>query len=299
MIKIANAPCSWGVLEFDVEGVAAGYMQVLDEITGTGYAGTELGDLGFMPTDPLALRKDLTDHRLELVGAFVPVTLANKESYHEGEASALTVSNLMHSAGYNNAYIVLADDNGSIKKRTQNAGRITPALGMSEIQWSVFSTGAEKIAEKVWKEYGYKTVFHHHCGGYIETPDEIDKLMDYTDPELLGLCLDTGHYRFGGGDPLKALENYADRIWHIHFKDYDARVGEASVKNKWDYFESVKQGVFCELGEGDVDFKAILNILKDRNYTGWIVVEQDVLPGMGNPRLYAKANRMYLKTLGL
>jgi len=71
------------------------------------------------------------------------------------------------------------------------------------------------------------------------------------------------------------------------------------VKNKWDYIESVKQGVFCELGEGDVDFKAIVNILKDRNYTGWIVVEQDVLPGMGNPRLYAKANRMYLKTLGL
>ena len=299
MIKIANAPCSWGVLEFDLEGETAGYLQVLDEITATGYAGTELGDWGFMPTDPMTLRKDLSDHHLELVGAFISVALAHPESFTEGEDNALKVSNLMYNAGYNNAFIVLADDNEKVEERTKNAGRITPALGLSDKQWSVFATGAEKMAEKVLEEYGYKTVFHHHCGGYIETPDEIEKLMDYTDPELIGLCLDTGHYRFGGGDPTKALEKYADRIWHIHFKDYNAGTGEASVKKKWNYFESVKQGVFCELGKGDVDFKAITDALRDRNYNGWIVVEQDVLPGMGNPRHYAKSNRIYLKTLGL
>lgn len=144
-----------------------------------------------------------------------------------------------------------------------------------------------------------RTVFHHHCAGYVETPEEIDKLMQHTDPSLVGLCLDMGHYAFGGGDPLNALRKYYDRIWHVHFKDYSNEVGEVAQKNQYDYFESVRNGVFCELGKGSVDFKSIVAELRHRNYEGWIVVEQDVLPGMGNPKQCAKANREYLKSLGL
>jgi inosose dehydratase len=145
-----------------------------------------------------------------------------------------------------------------------------------------------------------RTVFHHHCAGYIETPSEIDALMEATDPRLLGLCFDTGHYQFGGGkDPLAVLNKYWDRIWHVHFKDFSPQVAEQSKKNSWDYFESVKQGVFCELGKGAVDFKAIKDLMEEKAYEGWIVVEQDVLPGMGNPKLYAKNNRLYLQTIGL
>ncbi len=298
-IQIANAPCSWGALEFELEGKALGYQQVLDEMQATGYAGTELGDWGFMPTTSDELKSVLKDHHLELLGAFVPVALKKENAHEEGVEKALKVARLMYNAGYKNAFIVLADENGSVPERTLNAGRVASKMGLTEDEWKVFGKGADRIARAVKQESGLRTVFHHHCAGYVETPAELDSLMDHTDPSLVGLCLDMGHYAFGGGDPLQALKKYYDRIWHVHFKDYDKSVGEASRKNQLDYFESVKQGIFCELGKGSVDFKSIVAELRKRDYNGWVVVEQDVLPGMGNPKECAKHNRDFIKTLGL
>ena len=301
MIKIANAPCSWGALEFDLEEKSEeiGFEQVLDEIKETGYIGTELGDWGYMPTDPNLLRTELDKRELELLGAFVPVALADKSSHAGGVDTALKVAELMYNAGFQNAFIVLADDNGSVPERTRNAGRITPKMGLSEEQWKVYAHGAEKIAKAVKDTYGIRTVFHHHCAGYVETPAEIDKLLGLTDPELLGLCLDMGHYAFGGGDPIEAVKKYGNRIWHVHFKDYSPGAARASKEAQGDYFDALKRGVFCELGKGAVDFNTITNLLKDMEYKDWIVVEQDILPGMGDPKNCAKANRDYIKTLGL
>lgn len=301
MIKIANAPCSWGALEFDLEEKSEeiGFEQVLDEIKETGYLGTELGDWGYMPTDPNLLRKEITKRGLQLLGAFVPVALADASKHLEGLESAMRVANLMHKAGYEDAFIVLADDNASVQERTRNAGRITPEMGLSQAQWEVFAKGADKIAKAVKDAFGIRTVFHHHCAGYVETPEEIDTLMELTDPNLVGLCLDMGHYAFGGGDPVKALETYRDRIWHVHFKDYDPVAAQDSRKEEGDYFDAIQRGVFCELGKGAVDFKAVVDLLTNTGYDDWVVVEQDILPGMGNPKACAKANRDYIKTLGL
>ncbi len=298
-IQIANAPCSWGALEFDLEGKAVGFELVLNEMQDTGYAGTELGDWGFMPTNPVKLSSELAGRKLELLGAFVPVALSKTHTHEDGVKKALKVAKLMFSAGYKNAFIVLADDNGTVSERTKNAGRITSKLGLDNETWKFFAEGAEKVALAVKEQFGMRTVFHHHCAGYVETAAELNKLMELTNPELLGLCLDMGHLAFGGGDPVAVLKKYYDRIWHIHFKDYDPKVGEDSRKNQLDYFESVSKGVFCELGNGNVDFHKITKELKQRNYNGWIVVEQDVLPGMGAPKDCAQHNRDYIKSLGL
>jgi inosose dehydratase len=120
-----------------------------------------------------------------------------------------------------------------------------------------------------------------------------------TDPEVLGLCFDTGHYSFGGGNAVEGVRRHADRIWHVHFKDHDPKVAAKSRREGWNAVKTIEQGVFCELGNGDVDFKAILGELGRRGYSGWIVVEQDVIPGMGNPKESAKRNREYLKRIGL
>lgn len=301
MIKLANAPCSWGALEFDLEEKSEeiGFGQVLDEIKETGYIGTELGDWGYMPTNPSRLREEIQKRGLELLGAFVPVALADVTKHDEGISAAIKVAGLMHAAGYVKAFIVLADDNGTISERTINAGRIKPNMGLTDSQWAAYAQGAEKIAKAVKETYGIRTVFHHHCAGYIETPDEIDKLLALTDPDLLGLCLDMGHYAFGGGDPVEALRNYADRIWHVHFKDFDPKIAKASEEANGDYFDAIKRGVFCELGKGGVNFEAIVSLLHQMEYDDWIVVEQDILPGMGHPKVCAQANRDYIKTLGL
>ena len=299
MIKIANAPCSWGALEFELEGKSLGYQQVLSEMVETGYAGTELGDWGFMPSNPEELNKVLNEKKLQLLGAFVPVALAKDDAHDTGVIQALKTAGLMFHAGYKNAFIVLADENGSVEERTKNAGRITPEMGLNENQWKTFAEGAERVAHAVKDKYGMRTVFHHHCAGYVETPDEVAKLMELTNPELLGLCLDMGHYAFGGGNPVEALKKYYDRIWHVHFKDFDPKVGQAAKENNYDYLKSVEEGVFCELGNGNVDFKSIVAILNEKGYDGWIVVEQDVLPGMGSPKKCAAHNRKYIKSLGL
>ena len=299
MIKLANAPCSWGVLEFDLEGKVAPYGQVLEEMRVTGYQGTELGDWGFLPTQPNHLSTNLSKYKLDLLGAFVPVNLKDSNTHLKGLTYALKVAGLMYYAGYENAKIVLADDNGEVEARVKNAGNITSAMGLDSNAWEIFTEGANQIAYAVKEAYGLQTVFHHHCAGYVETPDEIHKLLEYTDKQLVGLCLDTGHYSYGGGNPIEALTQYRDRIWHIHLKDFDIKVAEKARLNQWDYFTSVQNGIFCELGKGAVDFNRFIDELKVHDYSGWAVVEQDVLPGMGNPKQCAQSNREYLKGFGL
>ncbi len=299
MINVANAPCSWGVLEFDLEGEAAGFAQVLDEMVETRYAGTELGDWGFMPTEPAALRQEIQKRGLTLLGAFVPVMLKDPAAHAPGVDAAVRTARLLAGAQPDIPFIVLADDNGKIPARTQNAGRITPDLGLTPAEWQTFAEGAERVARAVKQETGLRTVFHHHCAGYVETPDEIDTLLRLTDPSLLGLCIDTGHYRFGGGDPLAFLRQNAQRIWHVHFKDCHRGIAAQSRAGGWDYFTSVRNGIFCELGQGEIDFPAVKAELDAQGYNGWIVVEQDVLPGMGKPKESALRNRQYLAGIGL
>jgi len=297
-IRIANAPCSWGVLEFDLPGKALGYAQVLDEIRDTGYAGTEFGDWGFMPTDSIAVRRELDSRHLSMVGAFVPVAFANKAAHAPGAELALRTAKLLAAVPGSSPFIVLADDNGKHPLRTKNAGRIGAADGLSDAQWATFAEGVEFVSRAVREQAGLRSVFHHHAAGFVETPGEIDQLLAFTEPKLVGLCLDTGHLRFGGGDPLAVLRRHRDRVWHVHFKDCSPSVHQASRAGAWDYFESLKHGVFCELGRGDVNFPAVVDELRRTAYTGWIVVEQDVLPGMGTPKEYARRNREYLRKLG-
>lgn len=297
-IQIANAPCSWGVLEFGLDGEAAGYTKVLDEMRQSGYAGTEFGDWGFLPTDPDQLRWEMDSREMTLVGAFVPVALANLCAHDAGVEMALKTARLLATVN-ESAFIVLADNNGAVENRTQNAGRIRPEMSLNDEQWRVFAKGANAIAKKVKEETGLRTVFHHHCAGYVETPNEVSRLLELTDPDLLGLCLDTGHYAYGGGDPVEALEKHEKRIWHVHFKDCHPDIAEQMRTDERDYFEAVKNGVFCELGQGSVDFPYVKEILNQRDYSGWIIVEQDVLPGMGTPLESAQRNREFLKSLGL
>lgn len=297
MIKIASAPNSWVTSEFDLDGGSPGYVQVLSEMRETGYEGTELGDWGFLPTIPMELRKSMQDHGLLLLGAFVPIPLSDPEAHEVGVEIALKTARLIYDAGYEDAFIILSDANGTVMERTNNAGRITPEMGLSEDSWNTFALGAEKVAKSVRSTFGLRTVFHHHCGGYVETPLEIAKLMKLTDPSLLGLCLDLGHYAFGGGNPVEALNEYYNRIWHIHFKDYDQKVDWRSASEDFDYFKSVEEGVFCQLGKGNVDFHSILNILIEKGYNGWVVVEQDIFPGMGLPKKCALINRKFVSDL--
>jgi inosose dehydratase len=299
MIKVANAPVSWGAIEFENDRGGLKYAQVLDEIQETGYGGTELGDWGFLPTEPEHLADELATRELSLVGAFVQASLWDPASHDDGRVRALRAAHLMAAAGGDQAFIILSDDNATVEVRTQNAGRIRPEHGLHESQWRALGEGADLIAQAVFDETGLRTTFHHHGGGYVETPAEVEELLGRTNPDMLGLCLDTGHFALGGGDPAEAIRSFGDRIWHIHFKDFDPAVAARSKQEDWDYLDLVREGVFSELGEGKVDFPAVLNAMRAVGYDRWIVVEQDLFPGTGTPKESALRNREYLRKLGI
>ena len=309
-IQVGNAPCSWGTLEFDnVAQNEIGYAQMLDELAAAGYSGTELGDWGFMPTDPAQLSAELAHRNLNMLGAFVGVKLKDPTCHADGEKTAVRTARLLADVAQQldqtrQPFLVLADDNDTIPIRSENAGRITPDMSLSDEAWQTYAAGVNRIATAIKTETGLRTVFHHHCAGYVETPDEIATLLSLTDPDLVGLVFDTGHYLYGSGnsDPqtvLKGLDRFADRIWYIHFKDCHPQIAAQARSEGWNYLTAISRGVFCELGQGSVDFPTVLRWMREKTTQDWILVEQDVLPGMGAPKESAQRNRDYLHTIGI
>ena len=302
-LLVGNAPCSWGTLEHQDTSKQVPFDRMLDELVETGYTGTELGDWGYMPTDPAALKAELEKrNHLVMLGAFVPVALKNPATHAEGAAVAVKTAKLIGAAATTQApFLVLSDDNGTDPERTHLAGRVPAGAGLSRDQWKTFAAGADRIAGAVYDETGLRTVFHHHCAGYVETPDEIAMLLDLTSPERLGLVFDTGHYYHGTGgedvDLVAALNRYKERIWYIHLKDIEPDVARRSRKQEWDYFTAMRNGLYPELGKGCVDFPALLRWLAARGYEGYALVEQDILPGMGTPKESAQRSRAYLRSI--
>lgn len=300
-IRVANAPCSWEAV--DETGAAlsrAEYGRMLDEMVQAGYDGTELGDWGFLPTDAKTLRPELERRKLALAGAFVPVALADHDAHAEGERQAVRVASLMAAcvpSGEQAPWLVLADDASAGRMRV--AGRVRPEDGLSESQWRMFAEGAERIARAVRDATGVRTVFHNHCGTYVETPDETQRLLDLTDPDLLGLCFDIGHYAYGGGDALDGLRRFGDRIWHVHLKDCGSDALARARSDGWAYLEAVRNGVFCELDRGVVDVTAVVRGLQGRGYDGWVVVEDEAPPHHGTPLERALHDRRFLRGIGL
>lgn len=307
MIHVGNAPCSWGTLEFEgAQGGRIGYAQMLDEVAETGYTGVELGDWGFMPTEPTALRSELSRRGLTMTGAFVPVRFADRAAHDEGEQRATRTARLLAAVAQpaHPPFLVLSDDNTSDPVRTRHAGRVTAEMSLDEAGWHTFAAGVNRIARAVTEATGLRVVFHHHCAGFVETPDEIARLLALTDPQYVGLVFDTGHYAFGSGNPtadvvMRGLERFWPRTWYVHLKDCSPAIAKRAADESWDYHTAVRHGVFCELGQGCVPFDRVLAWLKQQGYHGYVTVEQDVLPGVGTPKESAQRNRAYLRRLGL
>ena len=297
-LRVGNAPCSWGVIE-NTEGERYDYVRVLNEMSAAGYAGTELGDKGFMPSDPVKLRAELDNRGLQLVASWVSVRLYDADYHEQGIASAVETARILAEVGGPDNILVIGPDHSTVPLRHDKSGRITPDMMLDEAGWALHAEGAMRVAEAVKRETGLRSAVHPHGSSYLETPAEIAKFMSMTDPALVGYVFDTGHYHLGGGDAVEGIKTFADRIWHVHFKDFDPSKVALADKNGWGYQQLIAQGMFSELGTGVVDFPAVKQALDNIEYNGWIVVEQDMLVGMGSPLESNTRNRNYLKSIGL
>jgi inosose dehydratase len=298
-IRVANAPISWGIMEHVELPPDYSYGRVLDEIKAAGYSGTELGPYGFLPADAVALRSELAKRSLTLCSAFVDIELGNASAHADGLAFVARSARLISDAG---ARLLILSDKVT-PERNAVAGRRKEAnqLSWNDSQWDAARTAIREVIAQC-KTVGLRVAFHHHAASHVETPEEVDRLFSLFPADQLGLCLDTGHYAYCGGDPVAFLEKQVARVWCVHLKDlYEAKASEARTA-RMNFHAAVRHGIFAPLGKGDIDFPAIIALLKKGNFDGWAVVEADVLPGgvgADAPLANAVAGREYLRMLGV
>ena len=293
-ILVGNAPCSWGV-EFADDLRNPPWRQVLQENRDAGYRGIELGPVGYMPEDPVELAEALDEFDQELIGGVVFRAFHDPQKWDDVMDGAVRTCKALKAHGAE--HLVLIDSLSP--RRAPTAGRASEAEQMDQAEWSGFRDKIATIAKMGAEEYGLTVGIHAHAAGFIDFEPELERLLDEVDESILKICFDTGHHSYAGFDPVKFMQKHISRISYMHFKDINPAVKEDVVANRTGFYDACAQGIFCILGQGDVDFPAVRQILLDNNFNGWCTVEQDCDPqGETSPVDDARANRTYLQSIG-
>lgn len=294
MIKIGNAPCSWGV-EFADDPRNPHWRTVLAENAAAGYSGIELGPVGYMPEDPAELGDALAEFGQELVGGVIFRAFHDTEKWEDVMDASVRTCKALKAHGAQ--HLVLIDSIS--ERRAPTAGRATEAEQMDSAEWTAFRDRIATIARMGAEEYGLTVGIHAHAAGFMDFEPELERLLGEVDADILNICFDTGHHSYAGFDPVAFLKRHIDRISYMHFKDIDPQVKAKVIANRTGFYEACGDGIFCNLGDGDVDFPAVRQVLLDAGFTGWCTVEQDCDPaGDTSPIDDARANRAYLQSIG-
>jgi len=293
-IRIGNAPCSWGV-EFADDPRNPTWRSVLKDCATAGYKGIELGPVGFMPEDPAILAEALAEHDLTLIGGVV------FRAYHDPDAWENVLDGTHRTCkalvAHGAKHLVLIDSISP--RRAPTAGRASEAEQMDAAEWAAFRGRIAESARIGAEEYGLTVGIHAHAAGFIDFEPELEKLLNEVDEKILKICFDTGHHSYAGFDPVAFMKRHMDRISYMHFKDIDPKVKAAAIENRTGFYDACGQGIFCNLGQGDVDFPAVRQLLLDAGFEGWCTVEQDCDPTLDvRPVDDARANREYLESIG-
>lgn len=293
-IEIGNAPCSWGV-EFANDPRNPTWRKVLQDCAEAGYRGIELGPVGFMPEDPTILGEALDEFGLTLIGGVIFRPYHDPDAWEDVlNATHRTARALMaHGA----EHLVIIDSISP--RRAPTAGRADEAVQMDKAEWTGFRDRIVESARIGAEDYGLTVGIHAHAAGFMDFEPELIRLLDEVDEGLLKICFDTGHHSYAGFDPVAFMQKYVSRISYMHFKDIDPKVKADVIANRTGFYEACGQGIFCNLGQGDVDFEAVRKVLLDANFEGWCTVEQDCDPTLDvRPIDDARANRAYLQSIG-
>jgi inosose dehydratase len=305
-MRVASAPVSFGIFELTADDAGLPEpVAVLDAMAAAGYEGTELGPPGYFG-DAGGTAAALEQRGLSLVGSFLPMRLSRREHMAEDFAHLDRTLGILDETTPSGSQrpAVLISDSFSEPDRMAAAGRIEqlPDTWLSDDRFDLLADNANRAAERC-RDRGYTPAFHYHGGTYVETPREIDRLAERIDPALLGLCFDSGHSAFGGGDPVAFLDTYGELVSHVHLKDVDGRVMEQIRESGLGLREAWRRGVFCRFGEGSVDLATVVGRLRGAGYDSWVVVEQDrfIQPGQTLAALADDAahNRELLRGLGV
>ena len=275
-LQFACAPVSWGVQDDLGPAWEQPYEYVLGEIVSAGYTGTELGPYGYFPTESRILNGTLKRLGLKLLSSFVPVPITDLSRTAHVVEHVRKVGALLSALGAE--LLVLADC--QTPERREIAGRvpIDGSKSLSPSQWKHVGSVIQEVVRAA-EEFGLSLVFHPHVATFVETPSEVECLFDALAGGPVGLCLDTGHCVYGGGDPVDEARKYRSQLRYVHIKDINAHVLGEARRSHLNFEQAVGAGVFSSIGDGCIDFRSFFKLLDESNYVGWAVVEQDVIYG--------------------
>jgi len=286
-IRLAIAPIGWTNDDMPELGGEIPFEQCISEMALAGFEGSEVGNK--YPRDPEKLNKALKLRGLTICNAWFSSFLTTKP-LAEVEKDFIKHCDFLYAVG---ARIIGAAEQGnSIQGKPLPIFDAKPRF--TDEEWKRLTEGLNHLGT-IAKKKGMQLVYHHHMGTGVQTTEEIDRLMEMTDPELVGLLYDTGHLVFSGEDHLAVLHKYLKRIKHVHLKNVRFEVMEKAKKEKWSFLQAVRNGVFTVPGDGGLDFVPVFDALKSGGYKGWWVVEAEQDPAKANPLEYALIARRYIK----
>ena len=284
-VKLGVAPIAWSNDDMPELGGDTSLEQCLDEASKAGYIGIESG--GKFPKKSSELLPKLDQFNLKLCSGWYGANL-RKNTVEDEKKSIQEQLKLFKDC--NSPCIVFAEVSGSVQGDPNR--KLSSRPQMEKDEWDKF---CEKISEmgKYLADQGMPLAYHHHMGTVIETQKDTERLLDNTH-ESVKLTLDTGHMLFAKGDSKSILENYSERLLHVHCKDIRKDVLEKSLKEDLSFRGAFLEGAFTVPGDGCIDYKPLFDVLKNKNYSGWLVVEAEQDPAKANPFEYAKIGYKYL-----
>ena len=282
-------------MEFPDDARNPDWRQVLKENAKAGFTGIELGPVGYMPEEPAILAEALSEFDQELIGGVIFRAFHDPDAWDDVLDGSIRTCKALAAHGATRLVII----DSISPRRAPTAGRAAEAEQMDTAEWEVFRNRIATIAKIGTEEYGLSVGIHAHAAGFIDFEPELERLLDEVDEKILGICFDTGHHSYAGFDPVTFMKKHISRINYMHFKDIDPKIKESVLANRTGFYDACGEGIFCNLGDGNVDFPAVRQLLLDTGFNGWCTVEQDCDPsGNTSPVDDAKLNRAYLQSIG-
>lgn len=293
-LDLGNAPCSWGVEQAN-NPANPEWHKVLDENKAAGFNGIELGPVGFFPEDPSILGDALAARELQLTAGVVYRPFHDPAAWEDVLDGAHRTFKALVSHGASTGVLI----DSIAAERALTSGRPEESRRLTGKDWSDMMDRIDTIAKIGTLEYGLDIALHGHAAGFIEYQDEIENTLDNIDEKYLSLCIDTGHCLFAGFDPIAFYLKHQARTTYLHFKDTDPLVKERVIRDRVNFYEAIKQGLFCNLGKGECDFGRLFKAMEAANFSGWATVEQECDPLAQASLKDAISNHHYLNSLRL
>jgi inosose dehydratase len=288
-VKLGIAPIAWTNDDLPELGGENTFQQCVSEMALAGFTGSEVGNK--YPKDPTVLKPALELWGIEICNAWFSTFLISKP-YEQTEVEFEKHVAFLAAMG---AKVVGVSEQSYSTQGIQDHPVFEGKYEMNDHEWQLLCDGLNRLGMLSLEKYGVALTFHHHMGTVVQTAAETDRLMEGTDPALVSLLFDSGHFAYCGEDPVEQVRKHAKRIKHVHLKDIRPDVVAKVRQERLSFLEGVRQGAFTIPGDGCVAFDPIFRVLADSNYEGYMVVEAEQDPAKANPLEYAIRARKFIR----